>query len=411
MGRGSFSKMKAINLVQVIDGQICSGCGLCASGANEAMEAVAEVGMRPKSVDDRFLESCPGAGLDRKIQDISSNIDKDMYEMWGPVLEVWQGYATDKLTRYQGSSGGVLTALATFAVEEGLASGVLHTGSSEDNPVLNETKYSRTKSDIIANTGSRYLSSSPCDGLNEIKAEEGKSVFIGKPCDSAALLANTKIDDELSRKVLINLSFCCAGTPSIQGNKKLIESRGIDNNKVEALKYRGEGWPGLWSVSDGQNKETLTYEESWGFLQKYRQWRCYVCPDHTGEFSDIACGDAWHEKNNDNSDGLSIIIVRTERGREFLKNAVANGYVELVNEDKTMLPRSQSNLFKANSQLWGRLLAMRVIGCVTPDYKGYSLFKMWALNLNFKEKLQSVFGTAKRLYKKEIYRARLKREK
>lgn len=78
----------------------------------------------------------------------------------------------------------------------------------------------------------------------------------------------------------------------------MLEEMQCKGCELVALKYHGSGWPGFAEAEyqDGRvtKKASLTYEESWGnILQKYRQWRCYVCPDHTGEYADIAVVDPW----------------------------------------------------------------------------------------------------------------------
>ena len=94
---------------------------------------------------------------------------------------------------------------------------------------------------------------------------------------------------------------------------------------------RGGGWPGKARVKvrsgQGTRDESLSYEESWRELQKYRQWRCYVCADHMGEFADIAVGDPWYREIPPDEPGLSLILARTERGRRILHGAIAAGFL------------------------------------------------------------------------------------
>ena len=63
----------------------------------------------------------------------------------GYALEIWEGYATDPEIRRQGSSGGLLSALALYCLEkEGMAF-VLHTGMDETKPWTNKTVQSRNR--------------------------------------------------------------------------------------------------------------------------------------------------------------------------------------------------------------------------------------------------------------------------
>ena len=46
----------------------------------------------------------------------------------------------------------------------------------------------------------------------------------------------------------ITIGIFCAGTPSSQGTLDLLEKQGIDPRTVEEIRYRGNGWPGKFSV-------------------------------------------------------------------------------------------------------------------------------------------------------------------
>jgi coenzyme F420 hydrogenase subunit beta len=145
-----------------------------------------------------------------------------------------------------------------------------------------------------------------------------------------------------------------------------------------------------------------TYAESWGFVQRYRQWRCYICPDHTGEFADLAVGDPWYRKVDPGEPGSSLIVVRTEKGRAILKAAVEAGYIVVSSEDASLLPRSQPNLLNTRGGLWARLLVLRVFGAAAPRYEGLRSFPFWLRDLSFKAKLSSFSGTIKRVFKKRL---------
>src|SRR5258707_1343211 len=98
---------------------------------------------------------------------------------FGPVLEIWEGFASDPEVRMRASSGGLLTALSLYCLErEGMAS-VLHTGQDPEKPWLNKTVQSRGRSDLLQRTGSRYAPASPCDGLRDIENSSEPCVFVG----------------------------------------------------------------------------------------------------------------------------------------------------------------------------------------------------------------------------------------
>jgi coenzyme F420 hydrogenase subunit beta len=291
--------------------------------------------------------------------------------------------------------------------------GVLHTAARKDVPYLNETVMSFCRDELFARTGSRYSPASPVEGLDKIITSAKPCVFIGKPCDVAGMQRARKIRPELDQKLGLAIAFFCAGTPSTQGTLDLLKNNGVaDPSSVKSLRFRGQGWPGLWTVhfmdcEGGEEVRQMTYADSWGFLQKYRQWRCYICPDHTGEFADIAVGDPWYRKVQDGEPGKSLIIARTKRGLKTVMAAADAGYLVLEANEADLLPRSQPNLLAARGALWARLWVLRLFGAAVPSFSGFPLFRFWLLNLSFRAKLRSVLGTSKRVFVKRL-RQRIK---
>ena len=58
--------------------------------------------------------------------EVNCKTDRCLGKEWGPITGIWEGYATDPETRFRGASGGVLTALAAYALEVLGMHGVLH---------------------------------------------------------------------------------------------------------------------------------------------------------------------------------------------------------------------------------------------------------------------------------------------
>jgi len=341
---------------------------------------------------------CPGIELSHQL--FNSETIPELRQAWGPILEIWEGFATDSEIRYKGSSGGAATALALFCLEKENFSGVLHIGASPKTPLINVPVFSRNRADLLACTGSRYSPAAPCENLNWIEESDSPCVFIGKPCDVAALRKSQALNPRLKSNVALAISIFCAGTPATNATYDLLAVLGVKPEEAKELRYRGHGWPGMTTIKiKGGNGQTrrMSYEESWGdILSNYAQFRCRLCPDSTGEFSDISCGDPWHRDIELGEPGRSLVLVRTKCGRETLRKAMEAGYVELERAEPTVLAASQQSLLKKRQALFGRLLAMRLACLPVPQYKGFSLFRNW-LRLRTVDKLRSLVGTVKRI--------------
>jgi len=403
--------------------QLCCGCGVCAYLNPDQFEMVdtLEFGRRPSTCDEskddprsaEAMSACPGINLDFTFDHSVPGLAKDYLSVWGPVLEVWEGYASDPKIRYEGASGGVATALALHAIEKGAMHGVLHTQSRKGQPCFNQTVLSRSREELLAAAGSRYAPASPCDGLKMVEDAPNPCVFIGKPCDVAATQKAMSLRSPLADKIGLTIAFFCAGTPSTAGTFKMIEAMGIeDPSQLRELRYRGRGWPGKAAAVFMKNgtlqTRELTYDQSWGdILEKHRQWRCYICPDHIGQFADVAVADAWHRSVPDNQPGLSLIIARTPRGREMILNAIKDGYLNLESVDPSVLPTCSSGTSWALRQLWGRLSALRAMRVPIPTFSGLNLFQPWLREASLKEKVKSLLGTIRRIYRKQLHRKQL----
>lgn len=365
---------------------------------------VESTGIRPRFLHEdcasctKCLPICPGYKVEGKQANGQLVNARQTDEGLGQVLEIWEGYARDPVLRYQASSGGLLSALALYCLEkEGMGS-VLHTGMSENRPWTNCTVVSCKRVELLARTGSRYAPSSPCDGLAAIEESDRPCVFIGKPCDAAAVRALRRERPCLDQKLGLVLTFFCAGTPSGQGTLDLLDSLEVKPGETTKLRYRGEGWPGKFKVEAGHpsREYSLSYEESWGQLAGYRPLRCHLCPDGLGQCADLACGDAWQSFSGDGDPGRSIVLVRTTRGREVLHRAMAAQYVQLQPLDTQAVLAAQHSLLQRRNELFGRLLAMRLLAVPTPEFSGFPLFQEW-LRIPLLQKLRTILGTVRRV--------------
>ena len=399
----------------VVDAHLCTGCGACAYLRPDAlaMKDIENVGVRPlpivgitSGVAGDALAACPGRALEH---DQAALEDAPFGGEWGPILALYECWATDPTVRHRGSSGGVATALSAHAVTSGAAVGALQVQARSDAPLLNETRLNRHYAQIVAAAGSRYSPASPCERLDLVEAAEGPCVVVGKPCDIAATRSTANRRPELAEKIGLTIGIFCAGTPSTAATADLVRDLGIDPADVERLDYRGEGWPGEFRLRTRSGEtRSLSYAESWGSLTKRRQWRCMICPDHTGEFADLSVGDPWYRRT-EGQDGRSLVVVRTERGRAALLAALADGAIAGYELSLDKLPASQPSLETTRGSLWGRLITLRLAGAGVPTYRRLPTFRLWR-KLDVRQKLSSFAGTMRRIKVRGLRRPEFSRE-
>ncbi|QYZ69225.1 Coenzyme F420 hydrogenase/dehydrogenase, beta subunit C-terminal domain [Neotabrizicola shimadae] len=404
-------------ITRAVARNLCTGCGACAALTPAAIRMVEDPvhGRRPvvaatqggRIAAQEAAAVCAGLGADHRSLPRADATDL----AWGPVLAVWQGWAADDEIRHRGSSGGAVTALALFALQSGLARGVAHVAARKDDPRRNEATISRTRADLLRGAGSRYAQASPAEALAEIAAGADPVAFIGKPCDVASVSRAAAADPSLAGKLPLTIAIFCAGAPNLRATDRLLDHLGMPGDATPtALRYRGDGWPGLmqarWRDASGAETESrgITYAEGWGrILQADRRWRCRICTDHTGAFADISVGDPWHEApEGETAAGRSLIVARTARGRRLIESAIAAGALVAVPEARDAIARAQPNLQAAQGAVWGRRLAMRAVGLPVPADRGLPLFAAWCA-LPLRAKLSSVAGTLRRIWRNRLW--------
>jgi coenzyme F420 hydrogenase subunit beta len=404
------------DLNDVVDWRLCVGCGACAYICPEArvhLEDVVNEGIRPRASCEQCgecrecLDVCPAVQSDYR-HDMSSPAGRMLGSEWGPVLGLWEGHSRNPEVRFAGSSGGVITAIATYCVEVLGMHGVLHSAQDPDDPIRNRTRLSRTEAELLRATGSRYSPASVCDGLSLVEKAPTPCVIIGKPAEIAAVRNACRMRPGLEEKVGVALSFFCAGSPSTQGTVDLLGRLGVAPSSVSELRYRGCGWPGYFApVKKGESQpcRTMSYRDSWACLQSYRPWSEHLWPDGIGELADITCGDPWYTEPDGENPGFSLVVARTEQGCRILRGAMAHGYLELTEAEAWKVERSQSGLLAKKGSVWGRRMALQLVGLPVTRLPGLSLWTQWK-RLPVEEKLRSTFGTLRRIMTRRLTRRR-----
>ena len=387
---------------------MCLGCGACAyicPDARVQLRDFSEEGIRPvvKSGDcsdcSACVDVCPAVQSDFRIP------EKEAEEEWGPIIEMWEGHASDSEIRFKGSSGGVLTAIGAYCVEVLGMAGVLHIGQDAEEPLRNRTRLSRSREELLLASGSRYSPASVCNGLDLVERADAPCAVIGKPSEIAAVAKACKLRPALDERVGLTLSFFCAETPSTGGTVALLEKMKVATASLNDLRYRGLGWPGHFApIRRGESvpSERMTYQESWAFLQAHRPWSVQFWPDGSGELADISCGDPWYEQPDGKNPGSSLVVARTERGRQIVRGAIESGYLMLTPAEMWKLDRSQAGLLRKKGAVWGRLMSMRLLRLPIPKFTGLRLFKLWG-KLPFGDQLRSTLGTLRRGITRKLY--------
>ncbi len=363
----------------VADGN-CAGCGLCALLSGDVKMQLNSQGflrpaLRPSAdrsplSDAEFVAACPGV----QVSSPKRNPGADSNAILGRALGAWQAWACDEEIRFAGSSGGVLTALASWMVESDQDGPVIGAQSDLDQPTRTASVAIESRGQALRSAGSRYA---PVATLAFPGAAKSRALIV-KPCEASALRALT---DRRAEDAPLLLSFFCAGTPSQTSTDGLLRMLGLRTEDVTTLRYRGNGWPGRFTASDGVTHVSESYEAAWGkWLGRDLQDRCKICVDGTGEHADISVGDYWKSDpygypEFSEAPGVSAVIARTPRGLEVIRRAVQEGVIGATPISLNSIARVQPLQKQRRRTLLARVAGRLARGRRVPRYIGYPLWR------------------------------------
>lgn len=395
-----------INTKNILDN--CTGCGLCVSLINDEnfrMNMSSQGFLRPNLEyikNDRkklklFENFCPGINSTVSLlENQASQTSK-----WGSYFDILQGHADSEKIRWKGSSGGVLTALSSFLLDSHKVDCVIATCADANDPTLNRTIWVDKSNNMLECASSRYAPSDPLTSLKKAFESYDTICVIGKPCDIVGVRNYLKLNksDYLQKKVFL-FSFFCAGVPSQNATNDLLKELNIDKESIVSLKYRGEGWPGMFKVETTNGLVfQKDYESSWGqVLGKKLQPRCKICLDGIGETADIVCFDHWETDEKgfplfSDSNGKSGILTRTHLGKSILEEAIREGYITITYKiEESELSLSQPYQTQRRERIPYSLLALRFLGRKVPKYNPAVIRSIYKSG-NWKTSIKTFIGT------------------
>jgi coenzyme F420 hydrogenase subunit beta len=328
--------IKMVNISKVVRNDLCTGCGTCvAICPNEAIkiEINEKKGTYVPKINEvkcnncsLCYEVCPGHEVDFKELNETIFGEEPMDIMIGNFLNCYIGHSANFNIRYNSSSGGLVTHLLIFALEEGIIDGALVTRMRKDNPLKPEPFIARTKEEIIEASGSKYCPVPANIMIKEIlESREGeKFAIVGLPCHIHGVRKAEQINKGLKNKIVLHFGLFCSKCPNFWATNYLLRNFRLNKEDILSFSYRTKGYPGSMHIQLKNGKQFHVnfwdyYDTSFG--QFFTPPRCRLCIDFTCELADISFGDAFFEEAaRQDKIGTGFVISRTEKGEKFLRS-------------------------------------------------------------------------------------------
>lgn len=342
--------MKGIQ--KVVKEDLCIGCGTCYSACPFGAISLTKTDVFVPSIDAAKCDdcglcefSCPGFHVDYERFVPKEDGKTRWNSLIGKYVDVYLGYAKDHYIRFMGSSGGMISAILLYALQNKIIDGALVVSMKGIN---SQIMIARSTEELKKAMGSKYLPVPLNVGLRKILGMDGNFAVVGLPCHLLGLTRMTLLYPALATKIVLRLGLFCGRGFDYHFVNSVLKRLGVHPTSVQEIRFRGYGWPGKVFVnctSESGNRELhFDYSKLGSFSGGYLflPKRCIFCPDHTAELADISFGDAWLKKIKQvDSQGTSLMITRTALGDKILWGAVQDGHVKVSKSSVRDVIRSQ----------------------------------------------------------------------
>ena len=330
------------NIQIVSDSLLCTGCGICSIICPQdaiQMKKDETFGVYKSIVN---LEKCKSCGLClSSCPPLTwSNEDRKngRYNIYvGNFLKIFSGYSLDEKIRFNAASGGFITTLLIYLLENSYVDGVILTKRSTKDPIYSFPFIAKSKKEILEGMGSKYSPVKFDEVLKELRESDLSNIaVVGLPCHIEAI-SNIK-DKRIIKKIKFKICILCGQNTNFLAYDYLMKIFNLKKSNLVNIKNRGHGWPGFMELktTDKIIKVPYTSNYSMGMILSspvFTPFACHMCVEPVGFRADITCSDAWLKKytNNDRI-GRNLVLVKNSKILEIL-NEMTNKHLLSLNEE------------------------------------------------------------------------------
>jgi coenzyme F420-reducing hydrogenase beta subunit len=360
--------MPAITPQKIMSSGLCIGCGSCVAQAGFKMTFDAYGQYKPAAPaawlhtpSAQFERTCPFSPAAENEDQLAADhfpLSQCQDPLLGRFQSAYVGYVAEENFREWGSSGGMVTWVATELLRQGLVDGVAHvkpTLNPEAEKRFFSYQISRTEEDVRTGAKSRYYPVELSEIIATIRAVPGRYAVVGIPCFIKAIQLLRAEDALLRQRIVFTLGLFCGHMKSARMVESFAWQMGVALDEVERVDYRlkNPDRPANWYTAHLTLKNGQTAWQDWWHLVDgdwgagfFQNSACNFCDDVVAETADIAFGDAWLEPYSSDGRGTNVVIVRSPILQELVEKARHEGRLQLEPVDSNFIVSTQAAGFR-----------------------------------------------------------------
>ena len=336
----------------VVDSHMCTACGGCCGVCPEdAIEMIINnYGIYTPIIDHEkctkcglCVEVCPGHEFNYWEHQERIFGTKNIDPAIGHVIETMAGHTTDSEMHLKVQSGGLISGLVIYCLENNIASGAVVARWKKSEPFTPEVYIAKNRVEVLDAVGSKYNPIPSAIMIKELLKLDGKYIFVGTSCQIHAFRKAEKIFPQLQNKIVLYLGLHCEKVFNYHYHEQILFKIKERRSNIKYFRFRDKVWRGWPCDMRLENMVGRAYDLSGpysrGWPRSYfSNYRCQLCFDKFNEFSDISCGDCriasvYGKKTlkdalYNNNPGKSDIVIRSKRGKAIFDQVIAEGLFE-----------------------------------------------------------------------------------
>ncbi len=331
--------MKPHDFTMAVPTDLCIGCGLCVALCPQGVHAMQwnrcgeynPIGVSPCTTHCGLCQKvCPFA---------ESGVNEDTVgeQLYGAIKGIQHrsetGYYLGSYIGYSerhrptSASGGMTTWLLEALLVAGVVDHVICVSPTSDSAKLFAFQVFDTPEDVRIGAGSAYYPVEMSGVIRQVLEIPGRYAITGLPCFIKAIRLAQQQNKKLRERIAVTVGLTCGQLKSRHFTDYVATLAEVQE-KVTEVHYRGKSpdHPAdnfYFSFTTADNKEHRIFWNE-GIAEAWtNRWftprACNYCDDIFAECADVTCMDAWLPEYSRDSQGTSLLLVRSPVIRDMIE--------------------------------------------------------------------------------------------